>query len=408
MSQHKVFSDLNDRIESAMSVRHLERESRQIAHFINKHGERFHYDAQKKRFFINSFYPSFPGKAWTRFILGGKKIVKDNTRIPIQADIVVTGKCHCNCWHCFRIKDKREDLSLKEIERVMGELYALGTATVGITGGEPMLREDIRDILKLIPEGMEGQLYTTGHQIDKNFAEFIQSTNVTRVIVSLDHYLEDAANAMRHYGHAYEEAVKAIQCLVSSGVYTAVTVCITENLLNEEKLTTYFRLVSSLGLNEIRIILPIPQGNLEGRRVSRIYSDAIKYIKNIKKKYEKDISFPGILNFCEFESPDYLGCSAGANYISINNDGLVTPCVAVPLSFGKIRKKHLKDIFEEMKRYFPKSGRICYGKLSGRAMSGMDVDTRVTPLGVEDSAQVACRCAKSKRRAALFDCFNLK
>ena len=34
MSQHKVFSDLNDRIESAMSVRHLERESRQIAHFI--------------------------------------------------------------------------------------------------------------------------------------------------------------------------------------------------------------------------------------------------------------------------------------------------------------------------------------------------------------------------------------
>lgn len=59
MSQHKVFSDLNDRIESAMSVRHLERESRQIAHFINKHGERFHYDAQKKRFLSTAFIRPF-------------------------------------------------------------------------------------------------------------------------------------------------------------------------------------------------------------------------------------------------------------------------------------------------------------------------------------------------------------
>lgn len=406
MNKNIVFAKLNKQIEAAMCVKGLEQESLKVADFVAHHGERFHYDAKGNRYFINSFYPSFPSTAWTRFIAGGKKMVMENVRVPIQADIVITGKCHCRCWHCFRIKDTREDLSFEEIKSVMDSLYELGTATIGITGGEPMLRPDIKDIANLIPEGIQGQLYTTGHNIDSDFARFIASSNITRVIVSLDHYLPAVANNMRHYENAFSEASQAIKCLVDEGIYTAVTVCITKALLAEDKLKSYFDYVSSLYPDEIRIILPIPQGNLEGREVARLYSNAIRFVKDLKKLYEGDKNYPGITNFCEFESAQYMGCSAGANYISINNDGQVTPCVAVPLSFGNVKERKLKDIYTGMEKFFPKSGRICYGKVSGKVISHSNIDTSQTPLSESDSARIASMCIRSKRRASIFKCFE--
>lgn len=408
MNKNVVFTKLNPQIEKAMCVKGLEEESLRVTDFVVHHGERFHYDGRKKRYFINSFYPNFPSTAWKRFITGAKRMVTENIRIPIQADVVVTGKCHCRCWHCFRIKDTREDLSLEEIKNVMHSLFEMGTATIGITGGEPMLRSDIRDIIRLIPTGIQGQLYTTGHNIDSDFARFISTSNVTRVIVSLDHYVPELANNMRHYKYAFSEAGRAIKHLVDEGVYTAVTVCITEALLEGTKLKSYFDYVSGLNPDEIRVILPIPQGKLEGHKVSRLYSDAICFIKKLKKQYENDEKYPGIINFCEFESAQYMGCSAGANYISINNDGQVTPCVAVPLSFGNIRDRSLKDIYADMEAFFPKSGRICYGKISGKVIAHSDIDTSITPLSESDSAKIASKCVKSKHRASIFTCFEKK
>lgn len=287
MSEYKVYTELNTEVKRALEVKGFLKETGNVAEFIASHGERFHYDEKRKRYFINSFYPSFPGKAWERFIHGCIKITKDEKRVPVQADIVVTGKCHCSCWHCFRIKDKREDLKLEEIKRCFEELHQLGTATIGITGGEPMLRCDIKEIISMIPDGIEGQLYTTGHKIDDSFAKFIHNSKITRAIISLDHYDNDVACKMRNYKSAFSEAVDAIKILVNNGIYTAVTVCITDKLMKEDELKKYFDFVSSLGPDEIRVIMPIPQGNLEGRDVGRIYSEAVKFVKRQKQIYEK-------------------------------------------------------------------------------------------------------------------------
>lgn len=116
MSSYKIYTELNEKIKQSLEVKECIKETNNIAEFITSHGERFHYDQKKDIYFINSFYPSFPGKAWERFIHGCIKITQEEKRVPIQADIVVTGKCHCHCWHCFRIKDKREDLKLEEIK----------------------------------------------------------------------------------------------------------------------------------------------------------------------------------------------------------------------------------------------------------------------------------------------------
>jgi Radical SAM superfamily. len=409
MSAYRKFFELTDEIKEAMLHNVLPESGRRIVDFLRTKNENYSYDPESKRYFINSFYPSFPGHAWSRAVRDFYHIAVHKKRIPIQADIVVTGKCQCRCWHCFRAKNKDvQMLDLETIKHCFSSLYDLGTATVGITGGEPMLHPDILEIIKAIPDGIEGQLYTTGHNIDKKFVSEIKHTNLTRCIISLDHYQGDKADELRHYPGAFKEALTAIEALTDANIYTAITVCITNSLLKEGEIQKYFDFVETLGINEIRIVMPIPQGNLEGKDFSHLYCDAIKFVKDFKKEHFSSAGVPAILNFCEFESPDYMGCSAGAHYLAINNDGAVTPCVAVPLSFGNIFKEDLKDIFERMEKFFPISGRICYGKRSGRVISRNNINTTKRPLPEDISLNVAEQCSISSDTAAFFKCFDVE
>lgn len=396
------FITLNEDIMNAMSQVDNKPEASHLIEFFKSVNEKYTFSQSENKYFINSFFPSFPSKAWNRTIKWYTDITQNNQRSPMQADLVVTGKCHCSCWHCFRAKHNDVDLDLDTIRSCIDQLYKMGASTIGITGGEPMLRDDIVDIINLIPDGIEGQLYTTGHLIDDNFANVIKNSNVTRCIISLDHYDKKSVSDMRNYDNAFDDVLNAIEILNKHNIYTAVTVCITQKLLKQEELKKYFEFAKQLSVDEIRVIMPIPQGKLEGQNFSRLYSDAIRYIKQFKKDNANDVNSPAVVNFCELESANYLGCSAGANYISINNDGNVTPCVALPFAFGNVHDESIQDIFDKMSKYFPHSGRVCYGKISGRVLRQENIDTSITPLPISTSIQVAEKCKISNERAAFF------
>lgn len=399
----KKIVGFSEEIIQKMIGNNPEKMVRKIAEFLEIKQEKLTYDEKEDRYYINSFFPSFPGKAWDRLMSDIHKIANEDQRVPMQADIVITGKCHCRCWHCFRIKDRRDDLSLKMITQSIKDLHDMGTVNLGITGGEPMLRTDILEILRSIPDGMEGQLFTTGHGITEEIAQEIKKTNISRCIISLDHYVGERANELRHYSYAFEEAIQAVRNLVKARVYTAITLCVTDDLLKPGVLQEYLKYAVELGPDEIRIVLPIPQGNLEGKEVAFLYNDAVKNIKQFREENAERTDIPSILNFCELESFRYLGCGAGANYLSINNDGLITPCVAVGLSFGNLYEKPLKEIYESMGKYFPRSARICYGINSGRVMAKEEVNKEVTPLPVEESLKIAEKCKGSKCRVAFYE-----
>lgn len=375
-----------------------------IVDFFKKHPEKYTYDILKERYFINSFFPSFPSPAWAKLTESLGKIAHGE-RIPFQVDMVVTGDCHCTCWHCFRAKHDNQELGSEVIKKFMTQAYDLGSASIGITGGEPMLREDIVDIIKSIPDGMEGQLYTTGYRVDKSFISEVKNTNLTRFIVSLDHYDEKIMIKRRGYDHAYKDALNAIELLSDHNMYTTVTLCITDDLLNEESIVKYFDFVSKLGGDEIRIILPIPQGNLEGKNYKRLYLNAMQVIKKIKNDHMHNTDYPSIVLFSEYESQHRLGCGAGANYISLNNDGSITPCVAVPLVFGNIHESGLSEIFDSMGTYFKNSGRTCYGKRMGKIMQEECVDTTITPLPLDVSLSLASKCIVDGEKADFFEKF---
>lgn len=359
--------------------------------FFEQKVDEYIYNSETNRYYINSFFPFFPGKAWDRLFrsLGG---IKSGRKNPLNADIVVTGKCHCNCWHCFRSKyHNKADLDFSLIRKFVHQSFDLGTSIIGITGGEPMLRTDILDIVRCAPSGMEVHLFTTGINMDSEFIKIAENTNLTKCIISLDHFNEEMVCAHRNYSKAFRDAMNAIALLASSQIYSAVTLCLTEDLIKENAITKYFRFVGELGVDEIRIVLPIPQGNLESRNYKRFYLDAMRVIQQIRNENQGKADQPIIVLFHEYESPKYFGCNAGSYYISLNNDGYITPCVAVPLVFGNLRHHELEEIYLEMGKYFNKSGRTCYGKRLGKIIKDHNVDTSDMPLSLELSKSLASR-----------------
>ncbi|MFC3749967.1 radical SAM/SPASM domain-containing protein [Paenibacillus sp. GCM10012306] len=396
------YPTLNEEVLSAMRQCDLSELAGYMGEFFQEKKESFTYRQDNSEYYINSFFPSFPGPAWNRLIKGVNDIVYHERRVPLQADIVVTGRCHCNCWHCFRAKYGEEELSIEKIKECMNELSELGTASVGITGGEPMLRTDIFEIIESIPEGMEGVLFSTGLGIDDACALKFKNTRLTRCILSLDHFEEEICCKLRRNRNVFKDAVQAIKALTTQNIYTAVTVCVTQELLKEGALQQYFEFVAGLGVQEVRVVMPIPQGNLEGSEVGRFYGKAMGLIKQLKRENASNETFPVIVNFCEFESSDYFGCGAGSNYIAINNDGNVTPCVAVPSSFGSVHEDTLGNIYKKMGEVFSSSNCACFGISSSRVMTRDQMDTSITPTPPDVSFDIAKKCRISSERAAIF------
>ena len=104
--------------------------------------------------------------------------------VPVHVQIEVTWRCNWRCVHCYQDDHVAQRLDLARLRALFGEMAAAGTMHVIVTGGEPLARRDIFEILEAIrARGMGITLYTNGHLINANIAErlsaYVGSTEIS-------------------------------------------------------------------------------------------------------------------------------------------------------------------------------------------------------------------------------------
>ncbi len=108
--------------------------------------------------------------------------------------ISVTDRCDFRCVYCMAedmtFLPKRDVLSFEEIEAIAGSFIARGTTRIRLTGGEPLVRRDIMDLVASLGSNIgagldELTLTTNGSQLAKH-AEALFASGVRRINVSLD------------------------------------------------------------------------------------------------------------------------------------------------------------------------------------------------------------------------------
>ena len=101
--------------------------------------------------------------------------------------ISLTQSCNLNCIYCHAEGEKNpeQELSAEQIAEILRVARSFGIRSVKFTGGEPLMRADLADIIRSVPSGMEVSL-TTNATLLADRAQELKEAGLNRVNVSLD------------------------------------------------------------------------------------------------------------------------------------------------------------------------------------------------------------------------------
>ncbi len=115
-------------------------------------------------------------------------ILRDPFNRPVSnLRISLTPKCNLSCIYCHREGEKspKEQISSGEIAEILRVAAKFEIRSVKFTGGEPLLRSDLLDIVRSVPAGMESSITTNGILL-ADLATELKKAGLRRVNVSLD------------------------------------------------------------------------------------------------------------------------------------------------------------------------------------------------------------------------------
>lgn len=130
---------------------------------------------------------------------------------PDSLTVVLTNRCNSKCMMCNYWQNKEtEDLGLTDIIRVFKEAKEAGVKAVTLYGGEPLIRKDIFEIVRLAKEnGFKVGIITNALLLDERMAGQIAESGTDSVTISMDAG-EGLNDEIRGVTGAFEKSLKAI------------------------------------------------------------------------------------------------------------------------------------------------------------------------------------------------------
>ncbi|AIE87123.1 GTP 3',8-cyclase MoaA [Fimbriimonas ginsengisoli] len=137
--------------------------------------------------------------------------------------VSVTDRCNFRCVYCmpeegFPCTPKEEHLSAEEFARIIGVAAGLGMSKVRFTGGEPLLRKDLPEIVRAARDAgvVDLSATTNGHRLPE-MAEPLAAAGLSRVNISLDTLRPDRFTAIARRG-SLEIVLEGIRAAVEAGL----------------------------------------------------------------------------------------------------------------------------------------------------------------------------------------------
>jgi len=161
----------------------------------------------------------------------------DAFRRPLRdLRISVTDRCNCRCVYCMpkevfgrdhRFLERRELLSFEEIERVARTFVGLGVEKIRITGGEPLVRRNIEELIEKLAriEGLDLTLTTNASLLPLK-AQALADAGLTRVTVSLDSLDDTVFRSMNDVDFPVERVLAGIDAAGAAGLPVKVNMVV--------------------------------------------------------------------------------------------------------------------------------------------------------------------------------------
>lgn len=264
------------------------------------------------------------------------------------------------------------DFSFEEAKRILDDIHSYADPVMVLSGGEPLVREDVFDIASYgTGLGMRMCLATNGTLVTEEVCRKIKESGIKMVSLSLDGSTADIHDDFRGQPGAFDGTMEAIRLFNEHKIDFLVNSSFTKR--NKDEVPKIYELVKTLGATAWYLFMIVPTGRGEDIMEELIpaheYEDILnwhydmeteesdlmvrptcapQYYRIVLQRAKEDGSRFKRRNL-KFSTGGSKGCLAGQLICLIDVDGNVLPCSYFPLSGGNLREQSFKDIWENSK-----------------------------------------------------------
>jgi len=221
-----------------------------------------------------AFIPAAPAET-------GATLVDTRGRLVRDLRISVTDRCNFRCVYCmpksifgrdYAFLPRSELLSFEEIERIARAFVAQGVQKIRITGGEPLLRKGIENLIERLARlPVEIALTTNGSLLAKK-AQALKEAGLHRVTVSLDAFDDAIFKRMNDADHAVADVLQGIDAAAAAGLPVKIN-CVVKRGTNGSQVLPLARHFRHSG-HILRFIEYMDVGNSNGWRMDEVLPSA--------------------------------------------------------------------------------------------------------------------------------------
>ena len=269
----------------------------------------------------------------------------------------ITKACNLKCEHCYRDAGGKDvnELSTSEGKDLLLEIAKAGFKIVILSGGEPLLRKDIFELISCAASvGLRPVLGTNGVLFTEEIVRKLKAAGVARVGISLDSKDFLIHDDFRKQKGAWKKTVEAMRICQQEGVDFQVHTTVTRR--NYKEIIEITDFVTALGAKAHHIFFLVPTGR--GKEISGVFIGAGEIKEVLEKVLTKQKDTP--IELKPVCAPQFIplakkmglvlrfqrGCLAGTSYCCILPNGDVHPCPYLPLKIGNVREEKFSSIWK--------------------------------------------------------------
>ncbi len=290
---------------------------------------------------------------------------------PLATHVEIIGACNLACSHCFAgaLPRNENPLSVNEMDTLFGDLAAVGSMRLGLTGGEPLMRKDVFDILDAATaRGLHPCLTTNGLLVTERIARELGKRELVWLNVSLDGPDRETNDAVRGAG-VFDAVIEKLTLL---GKYARFTLAFTLMKTNVHLAKQCAALARRVGAHTavFRPMYPAGTGlhHLDLMPTFRQYTAALDDLRTLdlpgNDLHGLDVFSPRTRAATEPRIHRSQTCGAGQHVCSVSVQGDVNPCSFLGSAFnaGNVRETPFPEIWRRsemmrrMRRELPADG----------------------------------------------------
>ncbi len=271
-----------------------------------------------------------------------------------------TRRCNLFCRHCYREsgpgEDGRGELSTAEGIELISSIAEAGFRLLILSGGEPLLREDILELVAAARDcGLVPAMGTNGTLLTETVARELATAGLRGIAISVDSSDPEYHDAFRGRAGAYELTQAGIRNALAAGLRVQINLTLTEKNLDEfDRMVDFYE---SSGVHAVHPFFLVSTGRARSMPEEELHSGA--YFGMIRKILERQAT--AALELKPTCAPQFMpmakemgiaqrftrGCLAGVSYCCILPKGEVHVCPYLPVEAGNVRRTPFADIWRE-------------------------------------------------------------